>query len=207
MPREITGVGRVAEATVTLLVGGMLHMVRGQLVTGEAELIGGRRESDVSCTLYVRDRVTNCAAHCDSGVDILSRGLVLVACETFGGIDVCGESHGMLVKVGSSRRSRKQQEENNQQCGAKDEALGRVRDRHSSPFAESVDSVYFGERRRFYVWRRGHAAASISPGFPAGNISSQRVHPPNTPGDHSVDRVRPHNHELAESLPCIPVIA
>ncbi len=149
MPREITGVGRVAEATVTLLVGGMLHRVRGQLVTGEAELIGGRREGDVSCTFYVGDRVTNCAAHRDSCVHILSRRFVLVARETFGGIDVCGESHGMLVKVGSSRRSRKKQrEEDNQQCGAKNEAVGRVRERHGSPFAESEESVYLGERRR-----------------------------------------------------------
>lgn len=143
MRGEITGVGRVAEATVTLLVGRMLHRVRGQLVTGEAELIGGRRESDVSCTLYVGDRVTSCAAHRDSGVDILSRGFVLVACETFGGIDVCGESHGMLVKVGSSRRRRKQQEENNQQCGAKNELVGRVGERHSLPFTMNEGPATF----------------------------------------------------------------
>ncbi len=148
MREEITGVWRVAEVAVTLLVGGMLHRVRGQLVTGEAELIGGRGESDVSSTLDGGDRVADCAAHRDSGVDILSRGLVLVARETFGSINVRGESHGMLVKIGTRRGSRKHQEESSQECGEKNGAVGRVRERHSSSFAESVDSVYFGERRR-----------------------------------------------------------
>ncbi len=163
MRGEITGVWRVAEVAVTLLVGGMLHRVRGQLVTGEAELIRGSGESDVSSTLDGRDRVANCAAHRDSGVDIRPRSLVLVARETFGGIHVCGENHGMLVKVGTRRRSRKYQEESSQEYGEKNGAVGRVRERHSSPFAGSAESCMYGDAV--------NAAARISPDFPAGNAS------------------------------------
>ena len=81
------------------------------------------------------------AAHGDSGVDVLPCGLVVVTRETFGGIDFGGEKDGMLVKVGSSRRSEKQQDDSSQECGKKNEAMGRVREWHGSPFVESEDSV------------------------------------------------------------------
>jgi hypothetical protein len=42
MGGEITGVWRVAEDAVALLVRRMLDGVRGQSVAGQAELIGGR---------------------------------------------------------------------------------------------------------------------------------------------------------------------
>jgi len=54
------------------------------------------------------------AAHRDSGVDVLPCGLVVMALETFGGINVGGEKDGMLVKVGDRRRSKKQQNDSNQ---------------------------------------------------------------------------------------------
>ena len=47
----------------------------------------------------------------------------------------------MLVKVGASRRSEKQQDESNRECGEKNEAMARVRERHGAPFAESEDFV------------------------------------------------------------------
>lgn len=72
-------------------------------------------------------------------MDVLSCGLVLVALETFGGINVGGEKDGMLVKIGARRRSEKQQDESNQECGEKNEAVARVREWHGSPFAESED--------------------------------------------------------------------
>jgi hypothetical protein len=114
MPWEITGVRGVAKVAVTLLVRGVQHRVRGLLVTREAEVIGRRRESDVSRALHVGNSVAHCAAHRYSRVNILSRGLVLVAGQTFRGIDACGQNHGMLVKVGKRRRSRKQRAESNQ---------------------------------------------------------------------------------------------
>jgi len=136
---EITGVWRVAENAVALLVRRMLDGVNGQGVAGQAELIGGRGKSDVGGALHVGDRVAGGAAHGDSSVDVLSCGLVFVALETFGGINVGGEKDGMLVKLGARRRSEKQQDESNQECGEKNEAVARLRERHGSPFAESED--------------------------------------------------------------------
>ena len=63
---------------------------------------------------HVGDRVAGGTAHRDSGVDVLPCGLVVVALETFGGINVGGEKDGMLVKVGERRRSKKQQNDSNQ---------------------------------------------------------------------------------------------
>jgi hypothetical protein len=63
----------------------------------------------------------------------------VVARETFGGIDVGGEKDGVLVKVSVRRRGEKQQDESNQECGEKNEAMARVRERHGSPFAEGED--------------------------------------------------------------------
>ena len=152
MGREITGVWRVAEDAVALLVRRMLDGVSGQGMAGQAGLIGGRGQSDVRGALHVGDRVAGGAAHGNGGVDVLPRGLVVVALETFGGINVGGEKDGMLVKVGARRRSEKQQDESNQDCGEKNEAVARVRERHGSPFAESEDFACPGQRRRMKVY-------------------------------------------------------
>jgi hypothetical protein len=104
-------------------------------------LIARRGKSDVGGAFHVGDRVAGGAAHGDSGVDVLPCGLVVVALETFGGIFIGGEKDGMLVKVGASRRSEKQQDESNRECGEKNEAMARVRERHGAPFAESEDFV------------------------------------------------------------------
>jgi hypothetical protein len=149
--RKITGVGRVAKAAVALLVRGVQDRVRGETVARDAELIGGRRETDVRGTLHVSDRVANSAAHRHGGVDVLSCCLVFVALETFRGINVGGKKDRMMVKVGTRRRSGKQQDESNHECGEKNEAAARVRERHRSPFAESGDFVYPGVRRRLQV--------------------------------------------------------
>ena len=71
MRRETTGVGRVAKAAVALLVRGMLDRVGGELVAGDAELIGGRRETDKGSPLNVGDRVANIAAHRHGSVHVL----------------------------------------------------------------------------------------------------------------------------------------
>ncbi|MGB9198940.1 MAG: hypothetical protein WCB53_18610 [Terriglobales bacterium] len=111
---EITGVGRVAEDTVALLVRRMLDGVSGHGMAGKAESIARRGKSDVGGAFHVSDRVAGGAAHGDSGVDVLPWGLVAVALATFGGISFCGEKDGMLVKVGARRRSEKQQDDRNQ---------------------------------------------------------------------------------------------
>jgi hypothetical protein len=151
MRRKITGVGRVAKAAVALLVRGVLDRVRGETVARDAELIGGRRETDVRGALHVSDRVANGAAHRYGGVDVLPGCLVFVAFETFRGIEVSWQNDGMLVKVGTRRRSGKQQDESNHERGEKKKPVARVRERHRSPFAESEDFVYPGERRRLQV--------------------------------------------------------
>jgi hypothetical protein len=114
MSWEITGVGRVAENAVALFVRRMLDGVSGHCVAGKAELIARRGKSDVGGAFHVGDRVAGGAAHGDSGVDVLPCGLVVVALETFGGINVGGEKDGMLVEVGASRRSEKQQDDSSQ---------------------------------------------------------------------------------------------
>jgi hypothetical protein len=68
---EITGVGRVAKAAVALLVRRMLDRVRGELMAGDAELIGGRRETYVRGGLNVGDRVANGATHRHGRVHVL----------------------------------------------------------------------------------------------------------------------------------------
>ena len=141
MGGEITGVGRVAENAVALLVRRMLDGVSGHCVAGKAELIARRGKSDVGGAFHVGDRVAGGAAHGDSGVDVLPCDLVVVALETFGGINVGGEKDGMLVEVGARRRSEKQQDDSNQECGGKNEAMASVRESHGSPFAESEDFV------------------------------------------------------------------
>jgi hypothetical protein len=148
MGREITGVWRVAEGAVALLVRRMLDRVSGQGVASKAELSGGGGKSDVGGALNVGDRVADGAAHGDRGVNVLPCGLVLVTLETFGGIDVGGQKDGMLVKVGTRRRSGKQQGESNQECGEKNQAVARVKKRHRSPFAEIQDFACPGERPR-----------------------------------------------------------
>jgi hypothetical protein len=95
--------------------------------------------------------VADCAAHRNSSVDILPRGFVIVALKAFGRINVGRESHWMLPKVGAGRRKQSQHDRCNQECGAKNEAVGRKRERHGSPFPESEDSAYLGEGRRMKV--------------------------------------------------------
>ncbi len=114
MGGEITGVWRVAENAVALLVRRMLDGVSGHCVAGKAELIARRGKSDVGGAFHVGNRVAGGAAHGDSGVDVLPCGLVVVTRKTFGGIYIGGEKDGMLVKVGSSRRSEKQQDDSSQ---------------------------------------------------------------------------------------------
>jgi hypothetical protein len=105
MRQKLTGVGRVAKAAVAVLVRGMLDRVRGEIVAGEAELISGRRGTDVRGALHVGDRVADGAAHGHGGVDVLPCCLVFVALDTFRGIEVGWQSDGMLVKVGTRRRT------------------------------------------------------------------------------------------------------
>jgi hypothetical protein len=114
MGGEITGVWRVAENAVALLLRRMLDGVSGHCVAGKAELIARRGKSDVGGAFHVGNRVAGGAAHGDSGVDVLPCGLVVVTRKTFGGIYIGGEKDGMLVKVGSSRRSEKQQDDSSQ---------------------------------------------------------------------------------------------
>ena len=71
MRRKITGVGRVAKAAVALLVRRVLDGIGGELVAGDAELIGGKRETDVRRPLNVSDRVANCASHRHGRVHVL----------------------------------------------------------------------------------------------------------------------------------------
>lgn len=71
MRRKITGVGRMAEAAVTLLVRGMLDGVGGEFVAGDAELVGGRGETDVRGALNVSDCVANGASHRHGSVHVL----------------------------------------------------------------------------------------------------------------------------------------
>lgn len=71
MRRKITGVGRVAKAAVALLVRRMLDGIGGELVAGDAELIGGRRETDVRRPLNVSDHMANCASHRHGSVHVL----------------------------------------------------------------------------------------------------------------------------------------
>jgi len=151
MGRKITGVWRVAEDAVALLVRWMLDGVSGQGVASKAELSGGIGKSDVGGALDVGDRVADGAAHGDRGVNVLPCGLVVVTLETFGGIDFGRQKDGMLVKVGTRRRSGKQQDERSQECGEKNQAVARGRKLHRSPFAESEDFAYPGERRRVKV--------------------------------------------------------
>jgi hypothetical protein len=147
MGREITGVWRVAEDAVALLVRRMLDRVSGQGVASKAELSGGRGKSDVGGALNIDDRVANGATHGDRGVNVLPCGLVFVTLETFGGIDFGGQEDRVLVKVGTQRRSGKQQDESSQECGKKNQAVARGRKWHRSPFAESEDFAYPAERR------------------------------------------------------------
>ena len=120
-------------------------------MASKAELSGGRGKSDVGGALNVGDRVADGAAHGDRGVNVLPCSLVFVALEAFGGIDFGREKDGMLVKVGTRRRSGKQQDERNQECGEKNEAVERGRKLHKSPFVESEDIAVPGERRRVKV--------------------------------------------------------
>lgn len=136
---EVTCVWRVATGAVALLVGKVLDTVSGNRVAGKAELIGGRRKSDVGRVLDIGDRVAGGAAHGDGGVDVLPSGLVLVALKAFGSIDVGWKKNGMPVKVGARRRSEEQQDETDQECGEKNDAVARVRERHGSSSAESED--------------------------------------------------------------------
>lgn len=147
MGREITGVWEVAEDAVALLVSRMLDRVSGQGEASKAELIGGRGKSDVGGALNVGDGVADDAAHGDRGVNVLPCGLVVVTLETFGGIDFGGQKDGMLAKVGTQRRSGKQQDKNSQECGEKNQAVVRGRKWHRSPFAGSEDVAYPAERR------------------------------------------------------------
>jgi hypothetical protein len=67
---------------------------------------------------------------------VLRRGSVVVALETFGGINVGGEKDGMLVQVSARRRGDQQHEKSKKECGQKNEAMARVRERgmgHHSP--------------------------------------------------------------------------
>jgi hypothetical protein len=80
-------------------------------------------------------------------VNVLPCGLVFVTLETFGGIDFGGQEDRVLVKVGTQRRSGKQQDESSQECGKKNQAVARGRKWHRSPFAESEDFAYPAERR------------------------------------------------------------
>jgi len=134
---EITGVGRVAENAVALLVRRMLDGVSGHCVAGKAELTARRGKSDVRGAFHVGNRVAGGAAHGDSGVDVLPCGLVVVTRKTFGGIYIGGEKDGMLVKVGSSRRSEQQQRHNDQESEERNERAARVKEKHRSPFAEN----------------------------------------------------------------------
>jgi len=147
MGREITGVWRVAEDAVALLVRRMLDRVSGQGVASKAELSGGRGKSDVGGALNIGDRVANGATHGDRGVNVLPCGLVFVTLETFGGIDLGGQKDGMLVEVGTRRRSEKQQDEGSQECGENNQAVAHGRKWHRSPFAESEDFAYPAERQ------------------------------------------------------------
>jgi len=83
----------------------MLDGVSGQGVASKAELSGGRGKSDVGGALDVGDRVADGAAHGHGGVDVLPCCLVFVALDTFRGIEVGWQSDGMLVKVGTRRRT------------------------------------------------------------------------------------------------------
>ena len=146
MAREVTGVWRVAEDAVALLVRRMLDRVSGQGVATKAELSGGRGKSDVGGALNIGDRVANGATHGDRGMNILPCGLVFVTLETFGGIDLGGQKDRMLVKVGTQRRSGKQQDEGSQECGENNQTVAHGRKWHKSPFAESEDFAYPAER-------------------------------------------------------------
>jgi hypothetical protein len=128
---EITGVGRVAKTAVAFLVRRMLDRVRGELMTGDAELIGGRQETDVRGALNVSDRVANGAAHRHGSVHVLPCCLVFVALETFRGINVGGKNDRMLMNVSTRRISGKQQDERNHECGETNEAMSQVRERGS----------------------------------------------------------------------------
>jgi hypothetical protein len=125
---EITGVGRVAENAIAVLVRGMLDGVSGHCVAGKAELIAWRGKSDVGGAFHVGDRMAGGAAAGDSGVDVLPCGLVVVTRKTLGGIYIGREKDGMLVKVGPSRRSEKQQDDSSQSAERKrsNGASGRV---------------------------------------------------------------------------------
>ena len=116
---EITGVGRVAENAIAVLVRGMLDGVSGHCVAGKAELIAWRGKSDVGGAFHVGDRMAGGAAAGDSGVDVLPCGLVVVTRKTLGGIYIGREKDGMLVKVGPSRRSEKQQDDSSQSAERK----------------------------------------------------------------------------------------
>jgi hypothetical protein len=125
--RKVTRVGRVTENAVAILVGRMLNGVSGQRVASKAELIGRSGEIDVSRAFDIGHRVAGSAARRNRSVDVLPRGHLLVALDTFGRINICGEKDGMRMNIGAGSRNESQQNRKNSQCGEKKGTAERVR--------------------------------------------------------------------------------
>ncbi len=130
MSREITGVGRVAEDAVALLVGRMLDRVSGQRVAGQAELIGGEER-----VMYVAPLTLATVWQAVQPIEIavwtyFPVGFVIVALKTFGRINVGRESYWMLPKVGTRRGSEQEQRQNDQESEERNERAAQVKEKH-----------------------------------------------------------------------------